>query len=252
MIDAELEQKMDEVLKAVVFGRAARNTANIKNRQPLQAMYVKAAEALDDFYIDIIKDELNIKSVEFRDDVSGFTSYSFKPQLRTVGPKYGKLLGGIRTYLTEVDGAKAMEELKSTGAIRFEVNGEPVELAEEDLLIETAQSTDYVSEGDNSVTVVLDIRLTDELIEEGFVREVISKVQSMRKEADFEVTDRITLYIYGNDKLTEIIGRNEEQLKTAVLATEIRAEDPDDVLYAYVKEWDINKEHVTLGVARVK
>jgi len=252
MIDTELEQKMDEVLKAVVFGRAARNTANIKNRQPLQAMYVKAAEALDDFYIDIIKDELNIKSVEFKDDVSGFTSYSFKPQLRTVGPKYGKLLGGIRTYLAEVDGARAMEELKNTGAVRFEVNGEPVELAEEDLLIETAQSTDYVSEGDNSVTVVLDIRLTDELIEEGFVREVISKVQTMRKEADFEVTDRITLYLYGNDKLAGIIGRNEEQLKTAVLATDIRVEDPDDVLYAYVKEWDINKEHVTLGVARVK
>ena len=248
LIDTELEQAMDEVLKTVVFGRAARNTANVKNRQPLAAMYVKAPEALDTFYTDIIKDELNVKTVEFRDDVSGFTSYSFKPQLKTVGPKYGKLLGGIRSYLTDSDGSKLMAELKANGVIRFDVNGETVELAEEDLLIETAQSADYVSEGDNTVTVVLDVRLTPELIEEGFVREVISKVQTQRKEADFEVTDRITLYISGNDTLAGIVQKNEEQLKGAVLATDIVYDAP--AADAYTKEWDINKEHVTLGVAR--
>ena len=249
LIDTELEQKMDEVLKTVVFGRAARNTANVKNRQPLSAMYVKAPETLDDFYTDIIKDELNVKAVEFRDDVSGFTSYSFKPQLKTVGPKYGKLLNGIRSYLSETDGSKLMEELKGNGAIRFEVNGEPVELAEEDLLIETAQSADFVSEGDNTVTVVLDVRMTPELIEEGFVREVISKVQTQRKEADFEVTDRITLYISGNEKLADIVKKNEDQLKGAVLATEVVYADADSS--AYIKEWDINKEHVTLGVQKL-
>ena len=248
LIDTGLEQAMDEVLKTVVFGRAARNTANVKNRQPLAAMYVKAPEALDAFYTDIIKDELNVKAVEFRDDVSGFTSYSFKPQLKTVGPKYGKLLGGIRSYLTDSDGSALMAELKESGAIRFEVNGEAVELAEEDLLIETAQSADYVSEGDNTVTVVLDVRLTPELIEEGFVREVISKVQTQRKEADFEVTDRITLYISGNATLTDIVKKNEDQLKGAVLATDIVYDAP--AADAYTKEWDINKEHVTLGVAR--
>ena len=212
-------------------------------------MYVKAPETLDDFYTDIIKDELNVKAVEFRDDVSGFTSYSFKPQLKTVGPKYGKLLNGIRSYLSETDGSKLMEELKGNGAIRFEVNGEPVELAEEDLLIETAQSADFVSEGDNTVTVVLDVRMTPELIEEGFVREVISKVQTQRKEADFEVTDRITLYISGNEKLADIVKKNEDQLKGAVLATEVVYADADSS--AYIKEWDINKEHVTLGVQKL-
>ncbi len=248
LIDTELEKKMDEVLKTVVYGRAARNTSNRKNRQPLAAMYVKAPEALDDYFVEIIRDELNVKTVEFREDVSGFTSYSFKPQLRTVGPRYGKLLGGIRSYLTESDGSGLMEELKTSGAIRFTVNGEPVELTEEDLLIETRQSEDFVSEGDASVTVVLDTRLTPELIEEGMVREIISKVQTMRKEADFEVTDRIILSVSGNETLAGIVSRNRDQLMTAVLATEIRDTAGDG---AYAKEWDINKEHVTLGVERI-
>jgi len=246
LIDKDLETSMDEVLKIVVFGRAARNASGIKNRQPIANMFVKAAKALDSYFVEIIEDELNIKSVEFTDDVSGFISYSFKPQLRTVGPKYGKLLGGIRTYLAEVDGAAAMADLKSKGNITFDVNGETVVLAEEDLLIETAESKDFVTEGDNAVTVVLDTRLTDELIEEGFVREIISKVQSMRKEADFEVTDHITLYVDGNEKIADIIAKNADAIKTAVLADAIEVGKTE----GFSKEWNLNGETVTMGVSR--
>ena len=246
-IDPELEEAMEEVLKIKTFGSAARNQANIKNRQPIAHMYIKAEKKLDDFFVDIVKDELNIKSVEFKDDVSSFSSYTFKPQLRTVGPKYGKIVGGIREYLANIeDGNKAMETLKAEGSLKFEVSGQEVELAEEDLLIEVAQSKDYATEGDNSVSVVIDTRLTPELIEEGFVREIISKVQSMRKEADFEVTDRINLYVDNNDKIAEIIIRNDDKIKAAGLADHIMVGS----MAGFTKEWDINGEDVTLGVAR--
>lgn len=247
MIDKELEASMDEVLKVVVFGRAARNTANIKSRQPIAGMYIKAAKALDDYFVEIIEDELNIKCVEFKDDLSQFTAYSFKPQLRTVGPKYGKQLGGIKAYLASVDGAEAMNTLKSEGALKFEVDGVQIELAEEDLLIETAKMDGYVTEGDNYVTVVINTTLTPALIEEGFVREIISKVQTMRKEADFNVTDKIRLYVSGNDRIAEIMDKNAEEIKRAVLATEFVHDTPADG----GKEWNINGEKVVLGVETI-
>ena len=176
---------MDEVLKIVVMGRACRNTANIKNRQPIGQMFVKANQALPEFFADIVKDELNVKKVVFTDDVRSFTSYSFKPQLKTVGPKYGKLLGGIRQALPALDGNAAMDELNANGALKLDINGNEVVLTKEDLLIETAQMEGYVSEQNNDLTVVLDTNLTPQLVEEGFVRELISKIQTMRKEAGF-------------------------------------------------------------------
>ena len=193
-IDKDLEANMEELLEIVVLGRACRNTANIKNRQPIGTMYVKAEKAMDKFYTDIIADELNVKEVKFADDVESFISYSFKPQLRTVGPKYGKLLNGIRTALSEIDGTAAMKELRDNGVLVLDIDGNRVELAEEDLLIETAQSEGYVTETDGETSVVLDTNLTPELIQEGFVREIISKVQTMRKEAGFEVMDKIIVY----------------------------------------------------------
>ncbi len=245
-IDQELEKDMDEVLKIVVLGRAARNAANIKNRQPVANLYVKAPEKLDSYYIDVIKDELNTKNVELKDDLSDFSSYTFKPQLRTVGPKYGKLLGGIKAYLSGIDGNKAKSELNDSGKISFDVSGTLVELAEEDLLIEAAESEEFNTQQDGQVTVVLDERLTPELVEEGFVRELISKIQSMRKEADFQVTDRITVYITNNDKLAEIVMNNADIIKQAVLANYIKLGE----MKGFTKEWDVNGEAVTLGVAR--
>ena len=243
-IDAELEASMDEVLKIVVFGRAARNTANIKSRQPIGNMFVKAAKTLDKYFVEIIEDELNIKAVTFKDDLSDFTSYSFKPQLRTVGPKYGKQLGGIKEYLANVDGNEAMATLKSEGALKFDVAGTEVSLAEEDLLIETAKMEGYVTEGDNYVTVVIDTTLTPELIEEGFVREIISKVQTMRKDADFNVTDRIKVYVEGNDKIAQIMNQNAEEIKSVVLANEFVMGATGGIS----KDWNINGEKVVLGV----
>ncbi|MBQ8167077.1 MAG: isoleucine--tRNA ligase, partial [Lachnospiraceae bacterium] len=243
-IDADLEASMDQVLKIVVFGRAARNTANIKSRQPMGNMFVKAAKALDEFFVEIIEDELNIKNVTFKDDLSDFTSYSFKPQLRTVGPKYGKQLGGIREYLANVDGNEAMATLKSEGALKFDVAGTEVVLAEEDLLIETAKMEGYVTEGDNYTTVVIDTTLTPELIEEGFVREIISKVQTMRKDADFNVTDRIKVYVEGNDKIAEIMNANAEEIKEVVLANEFVV----GAMGGVSKDWNVNGEKVVLGV----
>ena len=172
---------MDEVLKLVVMGRACRNTANIKNRQPIGQMFVKADKVLPEFYQDIVKDELNVKAVTFTQDVRSFTSYSFKPQLKTVGPKYGKMLGGIKAVLSSLDGNAAMDELNATEALKLDVNGQEITLFREDLLIETAQMEGYVSENDNGITVVLDTNLTPELLEEGFVREIIRKIQTMRK-----------------------------------------------------------------------
>ena len=245
-IDADLEANMDEVLKIVVMGRAARNAANVKNRQPIANMYVKAPKALSEFFSDIIRDELNTKKVTFTEEVDGFVTYNFKPQMRTVGPKYGKLLGGIRQVLPTLDGQAAMAELKETGAIHLDINGQPVVLSEEDLLIETAQSEDYVTEQDNDITVVLEIKLTPELIEEGFVRELVSKVQTMRKEAGFEVTDRIVIYAMGNEKIEGILTAHKEQIQSEVLAN-------DTVLGStngYTKEWNINGEKVTLAVEK--
>ena len=245
-IDAELEANMELVLQIVVAGRAGRNTANIKNRQPIGKMYVKSEVELPEFYQEIVEEELNVKNMEFTQDVSAFTSYTFKPQLRTVGPKYGKLLGGIKQYLGSIDGNKAMAELKSEGHISFEVNGENVVLAEEDLLIDAAQTEGYVSVNDRNVTVVLDTNLTEELIEEGFVREIISKVQTMRKEADFEVTDHIIVFMEGNDKLKAIAEKNSEDVKKDVLAEDIVFGSTE----GYIKEWNINGEAVTMGVKK--
>ena len=246
LIDKKLEEDMDIVLSIVVAGRAGRNTANIKNRQPIGNMFVKANKNLDDMFIDIIKEELNIKNVEFKDDVSSFASYNFKPQLRTLGKKYGKLVPSIGNYLKENDGIKLMNELKETGFIKFSVEGENIELAEEDVLIETAQMEGYVSESDKNITVVLDTNLTEELLEEGFVREIISKIQTMRKEAGFEVLDKITVYYSNNEKIKNIISKNIEQIKEDVLATDILNDAKD----GYTKDWNINGEDVTLTVLK--
>ena len=245
-IDKELEDNMDETLKIVVMGRAARNTSGLKNRQPLAAMYVKAPHTLDSWYVEIIEDELNVKKVEFTDDADQFVAYTFKPQMRTVGPKYGKLLGKIREKLQNLDGQAAMKELKETGALHFDIDGTAVELTEADLLIDVGKSDRYVTEADNTVTVVLDTKLDDALIEEGFVREVISKVQTMRKEAGFEVTDRIVLGEKGNDKIRDIIAKNEELIRKNVLATAVTF----DAVDGYVKEWNLNGERVELSVRK--
>ena len=246
-IDKKLEENMEEALDIVVMGRAARNAANIKNRQPIGVMYVKAAHTLSDYFKDIIEEELNVKDVVFKDDVSDLTSYSFKPQLRTVGPKYGKQLGGIKKYLEEVDGTKAMKQLKEEGAIRFTVDGSEISLAEEDLLIDMAQKEGFVTEADNYVTVVLDTNLTPELIEEGFVFEVISKIQTMRKDAGFEVMDHIRVSLAGNEKLAEIVKKNRDAIAAKVLADEILT----DTSLAVSKEWNVNGEKVTIGVEKV-
>ena len=245
-IDTKLEEDMDHVLQIVVQGRACRNTANIKNRQPIGKMYVKAAFELSDFYKDIIADELNVKEVVFTDDVSAFTSYSFKPQLRTVGPKYGKKLNAIRQYLGSVDGNAAMNELKTTGKLTFDADGDQVELLEEDLLIDAAQMPGYVSDTEYETTVVLDTNLTPELVEEGFVREIISKIQTMRKEAGFEVMDHIRVYFAQNDKIKTLVDSNNAEIKDEVLANEICF----DTIKGYNKEWNINGETVMIGVEK--
>ena len=245
-IDKELEANMDEVLRIVVVGRACRNAANIKNRQPIGKMYVKAEAELSDFYKEIIEDELNVKEVEFTNDVRAYSSYSFKPQLKTVGPKYGRLLGKIKQALSEVDGNTAMDELNEKGQLTFDFDGETVELTKDDLLIEIAQTEGFESGNDGDITVVLDTNLTPELIEEGFMREIISKIQTMRKEAGFEVMDKITVYSDGNDKIAELISKNEDTVKNDVLATEIVT----GKIEGYSKEWNINGENVTFGVKK--
>ena len=245
-IDKELEANMDEVLKIVVMGRAARNAANIKNRQPIANMMVKAPKELDSYFTEIIRDELNTKNVTFTEDAGSYVSYNFKPQLKTVGPKYGKLLGGIRQALGGLDGRAAMAELKQEGALHLDINGQSVVLLEDDLLIETAQTEGYETEQDGDITVVLDTTLTPELIEEGFVRELVSKIQTMRKEAGFEVTDRIVIYAMGNEKIESILKAHTEEIRSEVLA--------DDIVYnttkGYEKEWSINGEKVTMAVEK--
>ena len=237
---------MEEVLEIVDMGRAARNAANIKNRQPIGNKFVKAEKALNTMYQEIIADELNVKKVTFTDDVRDFTSYTFKPQLKTVGPKYGKFLGGIKQYLAQVDGYKAMYDLNANGCITFDVNGENVVLSMEDLLIDMAQKEGYVSQADKNLTVVLDTNLTEELIEEGFVREVISKIQTMRKEAGFEVTDKIVVYIDGNEKVSKIVQANAKNMMSDVMAVDMKT----GVMAGYSKQWNINGENVTIGVER--
>ena len=247
-VDKELEANMDEVLKIVVMGRACRNTANIKNRQPIANMFVKAPKELPEYFADIIRDELNSKKVTFTQDVKDFTSYSFKPQLKTVGPKYGKLLGGIKQALSALDGNQAMDELKDKGSLTLDINGSEVVLYETDLLIDTAQIEGYVSEQDNDITVVLDTNLTPELIEEGFVRELISKVQTMRKEAGFEVMDRIRLYAADNEKILTVLKDHMDEIKDEVLADEIVLGS----IAGYEKEWSINGESVRMGVEKTQ
>ena len=252
-IDAELEKNMDEVLKIVVMGRACRNSANIKNRQPIGNMFVKAPSALPEFFVEIIEDELNVKKVTFTDDVSAYTSYTFKPQLRTVGPKYGKFLGQIQKALAALDGNAAMAELKANGVLALPSVDESVKLAEEDLLITMTQMEGYVTEGDNTVTVVLDTNLTPELIEEGFVREIISKIQTMRKEAGFEVMDQIAIYHKSDEKVSGIFDRYGDTIKSDVLGVNVVADAAGafaDEPEVYSKEWNINGEHVLLGVKK--
>ncbi len=245
--DKKLEQDMDIVLKAVVMGRACRNTANIKNRQPVATMFVKADHDLTDFFKAIIEDELNVKNVVFTDDVRDFTSYIFKPQLRTVGPKYGKQLGGIQKELASLDGNKAMDELKSAGALKFMVGDVEVSLTEEDLLIEMTQKEGYVTEADNYMTVVLDTNLNEELLEEGFVLEVISKIQTMRKDAGFEVTDHIKVACSGNDKVADIVKKHETAIAGKVLADAVELGS----VLTVSKEWNVNGENVTISVEKV-
>ncbi len=246
LIDKELEADMEALLKTVVMGRACRNTANIKNRQPISTMFIKAPFTLGAFYQEIIEDELNVKKVVFTEDVREFTTYTFKPQLKTVGPKYGKQLGGIKEKLSTIDGNAAMDELKANGVIVFDVNGTEVRLAEEDLLIDISQKEGYVTEADNTVTVVLDTNLTDELIEEGFVYEVISKIQTMRKDSDFEVMDHINVYISGNDRIADVVKKNADAIGEKVLANAILYENGGNT-----KEWNVNGEKVVIGVERV-
>ena len=246
LIDEKLEADMDNVLKLVVMGRACRNASNIKNRQPIGQMFVKAGFDLPEFYQEIVADELNVKNVKFTDDVRDFTSYSFKPQLKTVGPKYGKMLGGIKATLDQLDGNAAMDEINETGSLKLDINGQEVTLFKEDLLIDTAQIEGYVSENDNGITVVLDTNLTEELLEEGFVREIISKIQTMRKEAGFEVMDKIKVTYKGSEKAEAVFAANGTQICSEVLAVSAEKAEPA----GFVKEWKINGEAVFMGVEK--
>ena len=249
MIDKKLEADMDAVLKVKTIGLAARNAANIKSRQPIGKMYVKAGEEvakMSEEFQAVVKDELNVKEIIFSDDVREFTSYTFKPQLKTVGPKYGKQLKGIQEYLANVDGNAAMDTLKSEGALKFDVNGTEVSLAEEDLLIAMSQKEGFVAEADGGVTVVMDTNLSEELIEEGFVNEVISKLQNLRKSSGFEVMDRISVALDGNDKIAEIVKKNVDAIATKVLADAVEYGKK----YDNGEEMNINGEKVTISVKK--
>ncbi len=246
-IDSKLEERMEDVLDIVVLGRACRNTAQIKNRQPIAKMYIKADYTLPEYFTDIIADELNVKSVEFANDVSAFTTYSFKPQLRTVGPKYGKYLGKIRELLSSVDGNAAMAELKANGVLVLDLGDAKAELTEEDLLIESAQKPGFASNSDHGITVVLDTNLTPELIEEGYIRELVSKIQTMRKESGFEVMDNIRVYISGSEIIKDIVRKNFDEIKGEVLAKDVVF----DTEFATSKNWDLNGQQVKLGVEKL-
>lgn len=245
-VDLDLEENMNAVLSMVVAGRAARNTSGIKNRQPIGKMFVKAEKQLPEMYCSIVTEELNVKTLEFTDDVSQFTSYSFKPQLRTLGKKYGKLVPKIGEYLKNSDGSKLMKELKESARVKFIIDGENVELSQDDVLIENSQAEGFAAESDKNITVVLDTVLSEELIEEGFVRELISKIQTMRKDAGFEVLDRIKVFYSENAKIREIFDRNKDEIKSDVLACEITQGTGE-----FSKEWNINGEKVTLSVEKI-
>ena len=247
-IDTQLEDNMENVLAAVVIGRACRNATNIKNRQPIGQMFIKADWQLDDFFTSIIADELNVKKIEYTQDVRAFTSYSFKPQLKTLGPKYGKIINDIRKELTALDGNTAMDTLNAEGSLKLEIGGQTIELMKEDLLIEMTQLEGFVANSDKGITVVMDTNLTPELIEEGFVREIVSKIQTMRKDAGFEVMDRIVVTVCENDKLEDLIHNNSESIKKIVLADTIESGQAK----GFIKEWDINGEKVILGVEKIE
>lgn len=246
-IDTQLEDNMENVLAAVVIGRACRNATNIKNRQPIGQMFIKADWQLDDFFTSIIADELNVKKIEYTQDVRAFTSYSFKPQLKTLGPKYGKIINDIRKELAALDGNTAMDTLNSEGSITLNIDGQKIELVKDDLLIEMTQLEGFVANSDKGITVVMDTNLTPELIEEGFVREIISKIQTMRKDAGFEVMDRIVVTVCDNDKLASLMENNAESIKKIVLADTIE----NGQAKGFIKEWDINGEKVILGVEKI-
>lgn len=246
-IDKQLEEDMGHLLEIVVMGRACRNAANIKNRQPIARMYVKSSFSLSEFYKTIIEDELNIKAVEFTDSISEFITYTFKPQLKTVGPKFGKLVGAVRNALGNANGNAAMDQIRANGQLKLDINGEEIILSEEDLLIESAQKEGYVTESDQAITVILDTNLTPELIEEGFVREIISKIQTMRKEAGFEVMDRIHVFAKGNETISRILTEHGDEIRSEVLADQIVLGETR----GYEKEWNINSEKVTMAVEKV-
>ena len=245
-IDKELEDNMEDVLNAVVIGRACRNSTNIKNRQPIGKLYIKADWKLNEYFTAIIADELNVKEVEYTDDVRAFTSYSFKPQLKTLGPKYGKHLNAIRAALSTLDGNATMDELNTKGSFTINADGEDIVLEKDDVLIEMTQKEGFVASSDKGITVVMDTNLTPELIEEGFVREIVSKIQTMRKDAGFEVMDKITVYVDGNDKLADLMVKNAEQIKSVVLANAIET----GKTAGFTKDWDINGEKVVLAVEK--
>ncbi|MBN2222191.1 MAG: class I tRNA ligase family protein, partial [Vallitaleaceae bacterium] len=246
LINHSVEKQMEILLKVVVSGRACRNGANIKNRQPLAKMFVKVEDSLDENFIEIIREELNVKEVLMVDDVSEFTSYTFKPQLRTVGPKYGKYLNPIREFLSQVDGNHAMEELKEQGHLAVDFDGFEVTLTEDDLLIDSAKKEGYASDVDGPMTVVIDTHLTEELIEEGFVREIISKIQTMRKEADFEVIDHIVFGYQNNDELHSVIQKNKEIIAEETLTDEVVF----GLFEGYQKNWDINGKNIDFVIRK--
>ena len=246
MIDEELEKSMDTVLKAVVLGRSARNTAAIKNRQPIANMYVSGLEDPSESFVELIEGELNIKKVTFGADASDFISYNVKPQMRTLGPKYGKLLNAIRTHLSEGDGLQIVNTVRADGIYKFDVNGETVELTEEDMLIEPTHKEGFMVETSGQAGVILETTLSEELLEEGFVREMISKIQTMRKEAGFEVMDHIRLAVTGNDKLSAIVKKNAKEIGTEVLADDIA-----QTLSGFEKEWNINGQTATFSVEKL-
>lgn len=243
-IDSKLEKTMDLVLKAVVLGRAARNEANIKNRQPIALMYVKAPFELNEFYTKIVEEELNVKKVEFKDNMDEYLNYEIKPQFKVLGPKYGKQMKEIAAALAKVDGQKAKVELEATKTLKLELSSGEITLVPEDLDVKMTQTEGFAAQRDGDVTIAISTVLTDELIEEGFVREIISKVQTMRKENGFEVTDRITIFAQGNEKIAKLMQDNAETIKKITLADELVY----DKLDGFTKEWNINGEKVTLGV----
>ena len=245
-IDKELEDNMEDVLNAVVIGRACRNSTNIKNRQPIGKLYIKADWKLNEYFTAIIADELNVKEVEYTDDVRAFTSYSFKPQLKTLGPKYGKHLNAIRAALSILDGNATMDELNTKGSFTINADGEDIVLEKDDVLIEMTQKEGFVASSDKGITVVMDTNLTPELIEEGFVREIVSKIQTMRKEAGFEVMDKIKVTYDGSEKAEKVFAEYAEQIGQETLAVAVEKAEPA----GYVKDWKINGEAVNMGVEK--